>query len=296
FTELQDKNRAITQAHARVTESLEQQTATSEILGVISNSPTHVQPVFDTIAACAVRLCRGFFCTVHSFDGELIHLVAHHNLSTAMLETLQRLYPRPPGPDTVIGRSILGRRVVHIPDIGADPTMPTSSVISRVVGYRSIVAVPMLREGHSIGVVGVARAEAEPFSDSEIALLQTFADQAVIAIENGRLFKELQERNRDLSEALDQQTATAEILGVISTSPTDLQPVLDALARSAVRFCGAFDATLFQVDGGTYRVVAHHGPIPFPLGGVFPLVRGDITARSILDRQSPHVPDLQPHT
>src|SRR5262249_43687478 len=87
FTELQEKNLALTQAHARVTESLEQQTATSEILGVISNSPTHVQPVFDTIAACAVRLCRGFFCTVHSFDGELIHLVAHHNLSTAMLET-----------------------------------------------------------------------------------------------------------------------------------------------------------------------------------------------------------------
>src|SRR5262249_44395282 len=153
------------------------------------------------------------------------------------------------------------------------------------------LAVPMLRDGEAIGVIAIGRFEAGAFSDKQIALIKTFADQAIIAIENVRLFTELQEKNRALAEAhiqvtesLDQQTATAEILRVISSSPTDIQPVFDALARSAVRLCGAYDATLFRVDGEAIRVVAHHGPIPFPMEGRFPLVRGYVNGRSILDR------------
>jgi GAF domain-containing protein len=274
-------------------ETLEQQRGTSEILEVISSSPTHVQPVFDTIARCAVRLCRGFFCTVSSFDGELIHLVAHSNLSATMLEIFQRTFPRPPGSTTVVGRSILEQRVVHVPDIQADLTMPVSSAISQVVGYRSVVAVPMLREGHSIGVIAVARVEAEPFSDGEIALLKTFADQAVIAIQNVRLFTELQARNTQLTEALERETATSEILRVISSSPTELQPVLDAVARSATRVCAAYDAVIRQVDGDVLRFAAHYGPIPSPPGYAIPVTRGRVAGRAVLDRQPVQVADAQ---
>src|SRR5262249_35420975 len=153
-----------------------------------------------------------------------------------------------PGRGTPVGRAILERRTQHVPD-----TRDDTEILATVVrtGFLSALAVPMLREGTPIGAVAVGRMHVRKFTDAQIGLLQTFADQAVIAIENVRLFNETK-------EALEQQTATADILRAISSSPTDIQPVLDTLVRSAVRFCGAYDATLFQVDGETYRVVAHH--------------------------------------
>src|SRR5262249_19773492 len=238
FTELEEKNRALTQAHAQVTESLEQQTATSEILRVISTSPTDLQPVFETIVESVVELCDGVSATVYQFDGNLIHLTAHHHsVSSAAREAFERVYPLPPSRSSVVAQAILDRAVIHVRDFEGDAGIPVASrEMARAVGHRSLVVVPMLRGDGPIGAISVGRrgpdAAPRPFSDSEISLLRTFADQAVIAIENVRLFTELQEKNRALtqahdqvSEALGQQTATSEILRVISSSPTDVQPV-----------------------------------------------------------------------
>src|SRR6266446_3981011 len=288
FKELESRNRDLTEA-------LEQQTATGDILKVISQSQTDVQPVFEAIAESALRLCDAKHGMVFLFDGELIHLAAITGTERETTEAARRSFPQAPGRASATTRAIQTLRAVVIPDVLQDREFQLTEIV-RVTDFRSVMSVPMLRGGKPIGAVTVTRAAAAPFPDTQVALLQTFADQAVIAIENVRLFKELQTSNRDLTTALEQQTATAEILRVISTSPTDLQPVLDALAKSAVHFCGAYDATLFQVDGETYRVVAHHGPIPFPLGEHFPLVRGYVTGRSILDRQPVHVTDLRAET
>jgi GAF domain-containing protein len=294
FTELQQKNEALTQAHAQVSEALEQQTATSEILRVISSSPTDVQPVFDAIAESSVRLCDGLFGAVYRFDGELMHFVAHHNFSRDALHLMQRQYPtRPRG---LLGCAIRDRAVVHSRDVLTDPRTAAPD-IARALGYHSYLAVPMLRESQPIGGITVCRAEAEPFSSEQIKLLQTFADQAVIAIENVRLFTELEKRNREMTEALEQQTATSEILRVIASSPTDIQPVFAAVAASAARLCDAFDATIFQIDGDRLRVAVHNGPIAsHPVGQGPSLARGTPSGRAVLDRRAIHVADTQAET
>src|SRR5262245_14418325 len=181
FTELQQKNEALTQAHAQVTESLEQQTATSEILRVISSSPTDVQPVFDAIVRSAERLCAGQFSVLFLFDGELLHFVAHHNLGPEALEEAKRIWPTRPVRASGTGRAILEQRVVQIADIETDPEYGLQR-LSRAVGHRSSIYVPMLRDGTPVGVIVVARAAPGHLANSQVALLHTFADQAVIAI------------------------------------------------------------------------------------------------------------------
>src|SRR5262249_19001504 len=231
FTELQDKNKALTEAHAQVTEALDQQTATSEILRVISGSPTDAQPVFDAIVRAAVQLCRGFFGVATRYDGHVVTFVAEHNIPAEAMQQVAAIYPGPPNPDTITGRVLLSRTVVHEHDV-RDSQLSSAATIGTAAGYRTIIGVPMLHDGEPIGTISVARREVEPFSGPEIALLQTFASQAVIAIENVRLFTELEARNRDLTVALDQQTATAEVLKVISNSPTEMRPVFQAIVDS----------------------------------------------------------------
>jgi len=225
-------------AQAReIREGAEQQAATSDILAVISGAPTDLQPVFDTIAEHSVKLCGALFSSVYRFDGELIHMVADHNYPPVALERSRQLFPTRPGRHLFTARAILDRSVIHVPDVAQDPEH-TSRNIMEAARFRSVLSVPMLRGSDPIGAITVWHADVGPFSQKHVALLQTFADQAVIAIENARLFQELKQRtaeieasNSELREALEQQTATGEVLRVIASSPTELQPVLVPFSR-----------------------------------------------------------------
>src|SRR5262249_27856599 len=220
-----------------LTEALARETATGEILRIISSSPADAQPVFDAIADSAMRLSGAWSAVVLRYDGEFIRLAAARG-GWSSEKQLQRLQaPRRPSESRISGPAILTRTVRQIVDVETDASLvPEIREIAREVGWRSAIYVPMLRGDDAVGAIGIHRAQPGAFSSAEIPLLQTFADQAVIAIENVRLFTELQEKNRALtdahaqvSESLEQQTATSEILRVISSSPTDVQPVFDAI-------------------------------------------------------------------
>ena len=253
--------RTLAECRRELKEALEQQTATSEILRVISRSPTEVRPTFQAIAASATRLCDAVNGLVIRFDGRLMHLAAHHNVIPERLDALERLFPFPPSRGSVAGRSILSRVAVQVADITHDReyVLPTATM----VGYRTALAVPMLHDDVPIGAIVVARDRVAPFSEKHIALLQTFADQAVIAIENVRLFDAEQQRTRELSEALEQQTATSQVLEVISSSPGDLQSVFNAMLENATRLSGSSYGTMWLHESdGQMRVAARHGTLP----------------------------------
>ena len=282
-----------------LSESLEQQTATSEVLRVISSSPTNVQPVFDAIAESAVRLCGGQFCFVVRFDGKVMDFASSSGLSAEGLQAFRRLLPQPASEDTASGHAILRRAVVEIADVEPDPAYGVKG-LAKTVTYRSIVGVPSLHEGNPIGAIAVARANIGSFPKRQIVLLQAFADQAVIAIENVRLFDEVQARTRDLSESLQQQTATADVLKVISRSTFDLQTVLDTLIESATRLCDADHAWLFQREGEFFHWVAGYGhatEVHAQIRDYFrplqvPVDRGSVTGRVALEARVVHVPDV----
>ncbi len=288
FKELQVRNRDLTEA-------LEQQTATSEILGVIASSPTDLQPVFQTILDNAVRLCEAQNGAVFRFDGEVFRALVWNNISPALSSYVQNT-PIPPGRESALRRVGLEKRPVHIPDMLADPecVVPTAY---REEGMRTNLAVPLLKENNLIGAIAIHRREVRPFTETQIKLLETFASQAVIAIENVRLFQELQARNRDLTEALEQQTATSEVLRVIASSPTELQPVLDTVIENAVTLAGAKQGHIRQYDGEFLRVVAHYNETAEQIAKLqaTPTRPGleSLTGRAFLERKAQHILDAQ---
>jgi GAF domain-containing protein len=289
LTELQTKN-------ADLTEAMEQQTATSEILGVISRSPTDVQPVFDAIARNAVVLCGGIAALVLRFDGEMLHVAGHHAMSPEGVERNERAFPRRPGRDYPPGRAFLDRSVVHVPDLQSATEFAASTARQRGAG--SQLAVPLLHGQEAIGVIGLARNVVGPLSNQQISLLKTFADQAVVAIENVRLFKELESRNKSLIESLEQQTATSEILRVISSSPTDVQPVFDTIAQNARRLCEAGSAQVVTYDGESMHLQSLDNTHPEgtdALRRVFPMAPtlGSASGRAILTGRPVLIPDIQ---
>jgi GAF domain-containing protein/anti-sigma regulatory factor (Ser/Thr protein kinase) len=244
----QDPSRIVRELEKELTEARQQQAAGSEILRVISNSPGNVQPVFETIARNAVGLCEAVYAMVFRFDGTLMHLNAHHNVTADGLDALKRQWPMRLDPRSVPARAVLERRVVHVHDVLIEADNPYLTT-SRALGIRTMLIVPMLREGRPIGAVAVYRQEVRPFTDAQIELVKSFADQAVIAVENARLLSELR-------ESLDYQIATADVLSAISRSPTDVQPVFDAIVASAARLCDAAFSAVARFDGGLLHLVA----------------------------------------
>jgi GAF domain-containing protein/DNA-binding response OmpR family regulator len=270
-------------------EALERQTATADILKVISQSPTDVQPVFDAIADRAMALTRANAGGVARFDGELVHLVAYHGISPEAETAMRAGFPMRPGRGGVLARAIAGRGPAQIPDALADPDYAFKEP-SRMGGWRSILAVPMIRDGQAIGAIAVCRPETGAFPANQVTLLQTFADQAVIAIENVRLFNETR-------EALERQTATAEILRVISDSPTDVTPVFDAIAERARVLCGASIGATTRFDGELLHLVGYHGVSPDAeavMRALFPMKpgQGSVSGRCILARAPIQVADV----
>jgi GAF domain-containing protein len=285
-----------------LTEALEQQTATSEVLQVISSSPGELEPIFAAMLEKAVRICDANFGNIYRWDSETAHLVAAHNTPPAFAEYRRRFPHHQPNPKLGIGRMFATKETLHVTDARAAPAYieqrdPSAVAAVELGGVRSYIAVPMLKEGELIGGFTLCRQEVRPFTDKQIALVQNFAAQAVIAIENARLLNELRQRTDDLSETLEQQTASAKVLEVISRSAFDLHAVFEAVAESAVRLCEADRAFIFQYDGELLRVKAFYNASPELADWVreHPVRPGNhlASARAALHRQTIHIPDVQ---
>ena len=278
-------------------ESLQQQTATADVLKVISTSPGELEPVFQAMLANAVRICEAKFGTLYLREGDAFRAAALHNAPPAFVEFWQR-GPHRPGPSTVLSRVLRTKEVVHISDITADQAYierdPLFIAAAELGGFRTVLAVPMLKEADVLGAIYIYRQEVWPFSDKQIALLENFAAQAVIAIENARLLNELRQRTDDLTESLEQQTATSEVLKVISSSPGELEPVFNAMLENATRLCAAKFGTLYLREGDAFRAIAMHN-VPPALAEVRrrdPLAApGGTLSRLVNTKKIVHVPD-----
>jgi GAF domain-containing protein len=241
-------------------EALQQQTATADVLKVISRSTFDLQVVLDTLVESAARLCEADSAAIWRPKGDVYQYVAGYSHSREYDEYM-RGHPIAPGRGTVFGRTVIAGRPVQVSDVAADPEYILSEA-QKLGGLRTVLGVPLLREGSPIGVIALARRTVQPFTDKQIQLLTTFADQAVIAIENVRLFDEVQARTRELSESLEQQTATSEVLGVISSSPGELEPVFQAMLANAMRICEAQFGTMHEFADGAFRALWSLGVPP----------------------------------
>jgi GAF domain-containing protein len=241
-------------------QSLEQQTATADVLEVISRSAFDLQMVLDTLVESATRLCEAQDAFIFLPSGDLYRVAARYGFTPEFHEFIKS-NPITIDQGSVVGRTAIDGRLVHISDVLSDPKY-TRHDGQKVGGFRAALGVPLLRERNVVGVIFLTRTKPQPFTDKQIELVQTFADQAVIAIENVRLFDDVQKRTRELTEALEQQTATSEVLQVISSSPGDLQPVFETMLEKAVRICDAKFGTLYLRDADAYRAVAIHNAPP----------------------------------
>ena len=246
-------------------EALHQQAATSEVLRVISNSPGDLQPMFDAMLEQATRVCDAKFGGMLLQEGGAFRSVAEHNVPFALAELMRHEPSVRSPPDSPLDRMARTKQIVHVADVREEPAYIRGAAMVRMAdagGARTILYVPMLREGELAGVIGIFRQEVRPFTDKQIELVSNFANQAVIAIENTRLLKELRQRTADLTESLEQQTATSEVLGVISTSPGELEPVFEAMLSNATRLCEARFGVLNLYDREVFRTVATHNVPP----------------------------------
>ena len=293
FNELRQRTDDLTERTDDLTEALEQQTATSEVLEVISSSPGDLQPVFATMLEKAVRVCEATFGSLYRWDGDALHLVATHNMPPAFAE-YRRRSPLRPSPKTATARMVATKAVVHVVDVTAEQDYIVQSDPHYVAavelgGSRTVMAVPMLKEDELIGAILVSRQEVHPFTDKQIGLVQNFAAQAVIAIENARLLSELR-------ESLEQQTATSDVLRVISSSPADIQPALETIGERAEKLCNAEISIVSIVDGELIRLASIHGMTEAGLEAAraYPVRRTDetVTARAIRTRSVCHVADV----
>ena len=277
-----------------LSEALEYQTATSEVLNVISRSPNELPRVLDTILQTAGRLCEADYACFFKLQDGRYHVAAANNAEAAYVKFLLE-HPISPDRTSCVGRAAVERRTVHMPDCLADPEYKLQEY-QRVGKHRSLLGVPLLRDGVPIAVIGLLRAVVKPFTSKQIELVTTFADQALIAIENVRLFEAEQARTRELSESLAQQTATSEVLQVISSSPGELEPVFNAMLANATRICEAKFGIIFQFDGERFRCMAEVGSPPvfaefLKQQGSFQPLKGSHLDRIMRTKQVSHTAD-----
>jgi two-component system NtrC family sensor kinase len=275
-------------------EALERQKATSDILNAINTSTLELQPILDTIVKTASRLCEAEFALIYKLQDGKYHLAATNNTATAFVKYASK-HPLSPGRGSLIGRVALEQKPVHLPDCLADPEYAALEY-QRAGKYRTTLGIPLQQDGAPVGVIALMRAVVKPFTDKQIELVTTFANQAVIAIQNVRLFDEVKARTRDLAESLEQQTATADVLKVISRSAFDIQAVLKTLVESAARLCQAENVQIFLRDGEVYRLAAHNGFSPEYQAYVeqhpISVGRGTLVARTALEVAPVHIPDV----